>query len=296
MKRKLIGMAVLAAMMLGCMTGCGEKEVTSDNVEDVINFMSDEELESAIIDGAEKLESKDEASEEETIEAPTEVVYEPSQEIIDADFSSLLIQLNNDVFQQGGYMTVAELVEQYGDRYDIDYQSDKYIRYNSNYCEGKPIKMKPKYGDDSNVVNVYIANLRSDVDKITYDEASVVWFSDEKSLTFDDVPMWAPGGFSAKTRNNVAIPAESPINEKYTYSEFADYLMSAGFIQNDDFLSLEPMTFSKSDDYFMYRINVVGEPNELGLCPKFYYDVYFNFDVSEKLKHVEVQYVEFVTE
>ena len=44
--------------------------------------------------------------------------YEPSQEILSSDFTSGLIQIGNDVFKCGGYLTISDFIEEYGDRYD----------------------------------------------------------------------------------------------------------------------------------------------------------------------------------
>ena len=45
--------------------------------------------------------------------------YKPKEEIINADFSSGLIQIGNDVFRLGGYLTVDQFISEYGDRYDM---------------------------------------------------------------------------------------------------------------------------------------------------------------------------------
>ena len=125
MKKRIMSMVLLSAILLGCMTGCGEEKKTPDNIEDAINSMSDEELESAIIDGANKIDSENTNSED-TTEQPEEIVYEATDEIINASLDSGLIQINNDVFQQGGYMTVAELAAQYSDKYEITYKDGTY--------------------------------------------------------------------------------------------------------------------------------------------------------------------------
>lgn len=47
--------------------------------------------------------------------------YAPIDEIVNAKLNSGLIQLNNDIFQQGGYINVADFVDKYKDKYDFTY-------------------------------------------------------------------------------------------------------------------------------------------------------------------------------
>ncbi len=318
MKRKLIGVAVLVAMILGCMTGCGEKEVTPDNVEDVINSMSDEELESAIIDGANKLDEESSAAdEEETTEAPTEVVYEPSQDIIDADFSSLLIQLNNDVFQQGGYMTVAELVEQYGDRYEFTYKDGTYeerkdylVEYNvgTRYTVGTQkwfeiyqIDMTPLYGDGRYGVTAYIANLTSPDEKVTLDQTYVLYFTESWVNKKYYTPVWTPNGFYANAEAEVLIyngkDELSSENGNYSASNIESFLESKGFTYIEGMNSAYAeanMKYTHSDIMGeVFTAYFTGEPNISGLKPLFKCSFSLNDD-TDKLASVGYYFVDLV--
>ncbi len=303
MKRKLIGVAVLTAMVLVCMTGCGEKEVTPDNVGDVINSMSDEELESAIIDGANKLDDESSvADEEETTEAPTEVVYEPSQEIIDADFSSCLIQLNNDVFLQGGYMTVAELVEQYGDRYEFTYKEGTYEERKDYLLEYKVgthewfekyyIDMTPLYGDSRYGIRAYIANLTAPDEKVTLDQAYVLYFTECENNRKKYTPVWTPNGFFVLDYAKSCEDELTSENGNYTASDFTSFLESKGFTEHEslyyeyDEINMKYIYDKNSNCFYVY---FAGEPNITGFKPLFYCRFSFNDD-TDKLEYVYYEF------
>lgn len=326
MKRRLISMAVLMVMILGCMTGCGA-EKNSDKTEDAIDAMSDETLEAAIVDKVEELEATDEIFAEESTEAVDEplqelkeVIYEPSQEIIDADFSSLLIQLNNDVFQQGGYMTVAELVEQYGDRYEFTYKDGTYEErkdYLLEYYEGDHyeggifyisshnyyIDLTPTYGDSRYGIRAYIANLTSPDEKVTLDKAYVLEFDTSLEYAADGIfaPEWIPNGFLANgfltngiELNNSELDSQ---NDNYTKPDFVSFIESKGFTNYSNplaKLSELEMTY----DYGVYNEDRIsfyfaGEPNTTGLRPLFGCTFYFNSD-TDKLKCVAYEFKDFI--
>ena len=57
MKKRIMGIALAATMVMAGMTGCGGKKTDADNIGEVIDSMSDEELESAILDKADELDS-----------------------------------------------------------------------------------------------------------------------------------------------------------------------------------------------------------------------------------------------
>lgn len=119
MKRKAILAIAMAVCMSGSMAGCGnsspknEKELGSK-----LDSMSEEDFEKAAesIDASDSANAGAEAVTEDSVE---EIVYEPTDEILNADFSSGLVQIGNDVFRNGGYYTVNQFIEEFGDRYDM---------------------------------------------------------------------------------------------------------------------------------------------------------------------------------
>ena len=82
-----------------------------------IDDIDEKDVENALDSlAAEEDESSDEASAE-----PQAMPAEPSSEITSAAMGSGLLQIGNDIFQGGGKITVAELYEQYSDKYDFAY-------------------------------------------------------------------------------------------------------------------------------------------------------------------------------
>lgn len=65
--------------------------------------------------------SKPSVSTPTTESTPEEVKFAMTDEIKNAALGSGLVQINNDTFQRGGYITVADFVEKYKDSYDITY-------------------------------------------------------------------------------------------------------------------------------------------------------------------------------
>lgn len=117
MKKKLkrIIAGVMAVFLCFGMTGCGsEKKTDNANIEDSVNSMS-EKIESAISDNNTVNDSE---NSEEVSESTVEDAYEPSEEIINAELSSGLIQIGNDIFRNGGYITVNDFISEYGDNFD----------------------------------------------------------------------------------------------------------------------------------------------------------------------------------
>ena len=98
-------------------TGCGDKtsgkKTDKNDIESSFDSMDEKELESKIKEAAEKLDKEDKKAESNASG------YAPTDEIKNADLSSGLIQIRNDVFKRGGYYTVNQFIEEFGDRYDM---------------------------------------------------------------------------------------------------------------------------------------------------------------------------------
>jgi len=106
MKKQIIAAAVVA--MLG-LTACGESKTSEKTSEKATEAATTAEI------------TTEAAKEEITTEAVTEadIKYEPTDEIINADISSSLIQIGDTIFQNGGYITLSEAVEKYKDKFDV---------------------------------------------------------------------------------------------------------------------------------------------------------------------------------
>lgn len=114
-KKNIFILFVMAFVATG-VCACGKKEETKP-----VEEWDEKDFESA----ANKLESEfDETKKEEkevTEPESTEeiITYEVSDEIVNSKLSDGLIQIGDDVFREGGYISVAELYEQYSDKYDF---------------------------------------------------------------------------------------------------------------------------------------------------------------------------------
>ncbi len=128
MKKLTLTLGIMLCVALA-FTGCGKKQ---KNIED----WTDEDFEQAFEDldkDYENGESVENDSEEET---EIEIAFEPSEEILNADLFSGKIQVYDDVFQNGGYSTIDQLISRYGDKYDFsgidpDAFATKGSRYNT---------------------------------------------------------------------------------------------------------------------------------------------------------------------
>ncbi|MCR5122457.1 MAG: hypothetical protein K6B74_08560, partial [Ruminococcus sp.] len=190
MKKKILSLAlatVLALSMTAC-GGSGSSEPTEKDFEkaaEKLDSMKEEDFEKEVEKKAEKLDNMTEedlekdlegvdGGEETTSSAEKKEGYEPCQEILDADFTSGLIQIGNDVFKCGGYLTVSDLVEQYGDRYDFDVDLNKTladdetegkfefkhktndIKINALYCKhGKTLGEAVAYDFEGNIARTF---------------------------------------------------------------------------------------------------------------------------------------------
>lgn len=247
MKKRIMGIALAATMVMAGMTGCGGKKTDADNIGEVIDSMSDEELESAILDKADELDSEDD---EETNNTANDVKYEPTDEIMNAGFSSGLIQINNEVFQQGGYITVEELYEQYSDKYDFAYGDGTYeenkdylVEYKDDFEKDHMNKMilTPKYGNTQNRIVVYVSNMTNPDNKIPVSDAQVFScdaYTDDISCVDVDTPLWTPGGFSSRTNEISAFwhqpDDQESFNEDLSVNDLIQLLESRGYENTTD--------------------------------------------------------------
>lgn len=129
-------LSVFTFSVTGCKNKSAEPIIDENNTEvtSYIDESSINEIESVIDNSNTDVESTQVQAETEEIVSEensgltedidsesiqTEKLYNPTKEILSADFSSGLIQIGNDVFHLGGYLTVAQFISEYGDRYDM---------------------------------------------------------------------------------------------------------------------------------------------------------------------------------
>lgn len=90
------------------MTGCGEKK-------------ENKETDKSEGKKTEQTADADDEDDDDDKGSSSSSEYKPLKKIKKADFDSGLIQIGDDVFQNGGYITVNEFVEEYGDKFELTY-------------------------------------------------------------------------------------------------------------------------------------------------------------------------------
>ena len=254
MKKKILSVVLMAAMVLS-IAGCGGngsgEDIDFDAIGEKIENMSDDELENAIEEGVGKLESMGEntTTAAQTEEAPKEESYEPLQEIIDADLSSGLVQIGDDIFKNGGYMTVNEFIEQYGDKYDMsEIKSDGYMKSTNMRMESVTVSKK----DSEIKIHVEYANKTDDMIKIG--DAIVANVSASLSDDFSLSNTWYPGGI-----NSIEI----------SYDELVKIMVADGF-NEPSFESNDGIGSSWLNDsnIGLYSVEMQTEINKINLLEK----------------------------
>lgn len=301
MKRKVMSMAMAAAMITVCLTGCGEKK--TGNIEDALNSMSDEQLESAALAGASKTDTASSKADK--------VVFEPTEEILNADLSSGLIQIYDDVFRQGGYQTVEEFVKQNSDKYDFEYRypnsnvtcktspyeecKDYLLKYSDSISEDflhSNSLVLTKKNNPEIKIRAFVANLTNKDEKITLDKAQVVYFSPYLTIFSDKVPAWASMGFSicknGSNNGNWSVPKDiKSLNEQYTVKSLIELLETKGYQKDIDISSQNDKVYNAVESFNIINVNVyvLGEPNLVGERPEYHYKFSFN-ENTDKLSTV----------
>ena len=260
MKKRILSALLAMAMVLsvaGCESNSGTEDIDFDEIGEKIENMSDDELENAVIDGVEKLENLGEADTTTTAQTeavPEEESYEPLQEIIDADFSDGLVQIGDDIFRMGGYMTVNDFVEQYGDKYDMtEINLNGFVKPN----DGAASSIQKK---DSSI-KFLISYYNKTGERIKIGDAVIYSFtSSELKSEFTPQNMWYAGGIS--------------YGNGILYDDFMKILESKGITE-------DKYKWKESNTYFD-EIEIKVELSEENLdgvkAPIVEYYTYFNDD------------------
>ena len=134
----VFALCLSAAVMTGCGDSNNDKKAVNETskaspAEDKEEKELDEALDKLEQETAEELEKEKQAAESAAAESEAEPVveeikYEATEEIKNASFRSGYIQIGDTVFRNGGYITVADFVEKYGDKYDMsEIHLDEYL-------------------------------------------------------------------------------------------------------------------------------------------------------------------------
>lgn len=294
---KTIGAALLAAAMCASLAGCSKKDdngvYIDKNGNISVNESKFENHVNSVFGGGTN-------SSKPTSSAPEEVKFAMTDEIKNAAFNSGLIQLNNDIFQMGGYMTVADFVEKYKDRYDIVYtkanlpyeeavkeyllQSFDYVGQWEYYLSLTP---KDGVGDNTDKLYVQIENRTTSggEDKIPLSEGIVTDFCiDGSTSNKTTCPCWYPQGYTS--RSNKYEDLETA-NTSYKKDAFIKMLEGKGFtlFEGNQFWTNEDLNNRYWKSGNGYEFQVTGEVNSFGKKPVYQYTVDFNSD-TDKLSRV----------
>lgn len=271
MKKLTLTLGIMLCVALA-FTGCGKKQ---KNIED----WTDEDFEQAFEDldkDYENGESVENDSEEET---EIEIAFEPSEEILNADLFSGKIQVYDDVFQNGGYLTIDQLISQYGDKYDFSgidpdafatkgsrYNTFTAVHYNYFYSSGVLYELLEGSKYEANIgISVCYDGPNEDHVRIGDCPVSYVVGGTSKCL-------WYPGGLVCKAETG------------FDYSNFLDeYVLPLGLTEipleksgrcaatyagMDAGEIIQVNCFVYGDDYYgagsdAYLIGVIGETDNL---------------------------------
>lgn len=303
------------------------KAESEDNAADIgagdIGDIDEKDVENAL----DSLAAEEDESSDETSAEPQAMPAEPSSEITSAAMGSGLLQIGNDIFQVGGKITVAELYEQYSDKYDFAYGGGTYEENKDNLLEydvggddsvltGDPwytlhtLTLTPK-GSSKNRIAVYPANLSDPNGKVTVENAYVVWAKelDDEYDVGCDTPAWLPHGLV--TRLNDLI-YKHDVDDCVSAEEITAEDIAAFFEQNgmsyDSEISIsgsylsyvytKPSTenagrYGVSSDGTVYTGSMTGEATATGLTPL--YSLRMTIDPNtDKMHDVKLELIDFI--
>lgn len=290
---------------------------------DDLDDIDEKDVENALDSlAAEENESSDENSAE-----PQAMPTEPSSEITSAAMGSGLLQIGSDIFQVGGKITVAELYEQYSDKYDFAYGDGTYEENKDNLLEydvggdnsvltGDPwytlhtLTLTPK-GSSKNRIAVYPANLSDPNGKVTVENAYVVWAKelDDEYDVGCDTPAWLPHGLITHLNDLIY---KHDVDDCVSAEEITAEDIAAFFEQNgmsyDSEISIsgsylsyvytKPSTenagrYGVSSDGTVYTGSMTGEATPTGLTPL--YSLRMTIDPNtDKMHDVKLELIDFI--
>lgn len=273
------------------------------------------------------LAAEEDESSDETSAEPQAMPTEPSSEITSAAMSSGLVQIGNDIFQLGGKITVAELYEQYSDKYDFAYGDGTYEENKDNLLEydvggdnimltNKPwytmyrLTLTPK-GSSKNRIAVYPVNLTDPNGKVTLENSYVAW-AEELDDEYDvgcNTPAWLPHGLL--TRLNQLIYKHDVDDcvsaEEITAANIASFFEQNGMSSDSEisisgsylsYVYTKPSAenagrYGVSSDGSAYCGSMLGNATPMGLTP--IYSLRITIDPNtDKMYSAYLELVDFI--
>lgn len=216
---KAIIAATLALALCAAMAGCGATE-NEESKQTSAKTSENSDVE------------KSEENADNTEQPKTS--FAPTQEIINADLSSGLIQIGNEIFDNNEHLTVAGMYERYSDKYDITYGDSPYESKQDSLIEPLEFYKKEEVayaGSTQNIlyltpkektldytINVEAGNLSTTGEKIKLSELTVFFYEP------CGAPAWTPMGYGMKCTKDL-----QRINEDYTAESMFELLKNKGY-------------------------------------------------------------------
>jgi RNA polymerase sigma factor (sigma-70 family) len=290
---------------------------------DDLDNIDEKDVENAL----DSLAAEEDESSDETSAEPQAMPTEPSSEITSAAMSSGLVQIGNDIFQLGGKITVAELYEQYSDKYDFAYGDGTYEENKDNLLEydvggdnimltNKPwytmyrLTLTPK-GSSKNRIAVYPVNLTDPNGKVTLENSYVAW-AEELDDEYDvgcNTPAWLPHGLL--TRLNQLIYKHDVDDcvsaEEITAANIASFFEQNGMSSDSEisisgsylsYVYTKPSAenagrYGVSSDGSAYCGSMLGNATPMGLTPL--YSLRITIDPNtDKMYSAYLELVDFI--
>lgn len=274
--RKIAAFLCAVCLVSVSLTSCGEKETDKKETTPAATTTAAKETEPAAvkdtepaIDEKEIEEAANELEKEEQDDKPAETEapadekpsYALTDEVKNAELSSGLTQIGNDVFRMGGYYTVTQFIEEFGDRYDMSTINTDGI------CSDKNNKAEIVSKSDPNLtVTIYFYSPTED--KCPVGDAVIATLS--TNLVKYPENGWFPKGLTFK-----------PTDMKYT--DIEPFFESNGFTKLED----DPQNYGYNYDVYTeedggYMLYVKGsEKNLFGSYPIYTYDFVVNDETGE---------------
>ncbi len=268
---------VIAVCICITMTGCGDsKPKNEEELESMLENMPEDEMEKKIEKAAESMDCASWGAVEvgTTEETVPEIVYEPTDEILNADFSSGLVQIGNDVFRNGGYYTVDQFIAEFGDRYDMSEVSpDGFVQTDAIWKTGS-FQIVSLDDPELKVTVCYDSrNVETDDVKIRIGDTMVAYVSAQVGKE----NCWYPKGIKCTA-------------EGYEYNDISAFLEENGYINvpgdevGFDYYRNYGMYWEEFSDFghIVFRDRGSKE-NILGLYPILEYEFTFKPETAEIL-------------
>jgi len=296
----VFALCLSAAVMTGCGDSNNDKKAGNETskaspAEEKKEKELDEALDKLEQETAEELEKENQAAESAAAESEAESVveeikYEATEEIKNAPLNSGYIQIGDTVFRDGNYITVAEFIEKYSDKFDMsEIPVDEYLTSRNYTLEGSA---KITSFNDPRLV-LYVMYGKYDAEdkervKVTDATVDTVYLYDPSTAFVNEI----------KVDNENADLIFYPQNVKpMDYEDAKAFCVAQGFEEDGEFINYD---ISKGYVYYgdayeewesAFYIQMKGaEPNLYNYYPEIDYKLKFdpatlkatgsNYDVS----------------